>query len=157
MRTLFLLPLFLLLAASASCGPAAELVPVPVEKMPVEIVGGYTLGRPPLSGLKLYRNEHSCDDDPSATCYPTIIGESVVKIGWNRDYVVVERHPRQAVIGATPDASNAKWVIIVAASHSVYGNLSYEEFTERLDALRIPHSGMQDAMDVYKYGSERTR
>jgi hypothetical protein len=141
----------LLMVVSACCGPAAELVPVYVEKTPVEIVGGYTLGRSALSGLKLYGKAYKCFDDPSATCYPTIVEESVVRIGWDEDYILVERHPREAVVFATPDTGNPTWFIVVIASDSVYADLSHEEFTERLDALGVPRIGMQDAMDVYKH------
>jgi hypothetical protein len=150
MRIWILLLCFLLLAASACCGPAAELVPVYVEKTPVEIMGGYMLGKPSSSGLRLYGKQYPCYDDPKATCYPTIVEQSIVKIGWNQDYIIVERHPREAVIFATPDARNPTWAIIAVASGAVYRDLSYEELTEHLETLHIPHIGMQDAMDVYK-------
>jgi hypothetical protein len=80
-RIWILLLCFLLLAASACCGPAAELVPVYVEKTPAAIVGGYMLGKPSSSGLKLYGKQYPCYDDPKATCHPTIVEQNVVKIG----------------------------------------------------------------------------
>jgi hypothetical protein len=36
------------------CCFAAELVPIYVEKQPVEIVGGYSIGKTALSGLEFY-------------------------------------------------------------------------------------------------------
>jgi len=132
------------------CGPAAELVPVYVEKTPAEIVAGYSLGRPALSGLSLYGQAYSCRDDPDATCYPTVVEPSVVRIGWNGQYIIGERHPRKALVFATPDAQNSTWFIIVVESNVVHEGLSYEEFAILLGSLGIPHIELRDAMDVYR-------
>ncbi|NIV39571.1 MAG: hypothetical protein GWN58_62225 [Anaerolineae bacterium] len=132
------------------CGPAAELVPVYVEKTPVEIVGGHALGRPALSGLRLYGEAYKCRDDPSATCYPTVIKQSVVRIGWDEEFILGERHPREAWIFATPDASHATWFIIVVETSAVYEDLSQEEFAQRLRDLGVPSIELRDAMDLYR-------
>ena len=132
------------------CGPAAELVPVYVEKTPVEVVGGYSLGRPRLSGLKLYGQAYGCRDDPDATCYPTVVEESVVRIGWDEQYIIGERHPQEAVIFAMPDASNATWFIVVVESNEVHEDLSSEAFVTLLDSLSIPDIEVRDAVDVYR-------
>jgi hypothetical protein len=57
----------LLITVSACCGPAAELVPVYVEKTPIAVVGRYSLGRPILSGLRLYGAEHASPAAQSGT------------------------------------------------------------------------------------------
>jgi hypothetical protein len=144
--------LFLLLVTvSACCGPAAELFPVYVEKTPIAVVGGYSLGRPILSGLRLYGAEHGCYDDPKATCYPTVIEGSVVKIGWDDKYIIGERYPDKDAIFAKPDASNPTWFVIVVESNAVYEDLSYDEFAELLGKLGIPNLEMRNAMDVYRH------
>ena len=140
----------LLIVLAGCCGPAAELVPVSVEKTPVQITGGYSLGRPMLSGLEVYGKSHPCNDDPSVTCYQTTIDQSVVKIGWDENFIVVERHPRAAVFRATPDATNPSWFIIVVKTNAVYENLSYAQFIKRMETLEIPDLELLDAMDVYK-------
>jgi hypothetical protein len=142
---------FVLVTVSACCGPAAELVPVYVEKTPVEVVGGYSIGRPRRSGLRLYGIAYECKDDPGATRYPTVVEQSVVKIGWNEEYIIGERHPQEAVIFAKPDASNPTWFVIVVESNAVHKNLSYERFEELVNDLRIPIVEMQDALDVYRH------
>lgn len=142
--------LSLSLIAILFCCFASELVPVSVERPPVEIAGGYSLGRPTLGGLKLYGKTYKCYDDPSATCYPTVVDQSVVKIGWDDNFILIERHPLDTVIFATPDATNPSWFIIILSSNTVYDNLSYEKFTELIKTLKIPEIELQDAMDVYK-------
>jgi hypothetical protein len=125
-------------------------VPVYVEKTPVEIAGEYSLGKPDLGGLQLYGKAYKCYDDPSATCYPTIVEQSVVNIGWDENFILVERHPLDTYIFATPDAANPSWFIIVLSSDTIYDNLSHERFTELIKTLNIPKIEMQDAMDVYR-------
>jgi hypothetical protein len=50
------------------CGPAAELVPVYVGKTLVQIVAGYSLGKPSGGDLHLYGKQSMCFDDHKATC-----------------------------------------------------------------------------------------
>ncbi len=145
-----ILPVTLILIAFCCCGPAWELVPAIVEKTPVKIIDGYSLGKPAGSGLRLYGKSYPCKDDPSAACYPTIVEQSVVKIGWNDDFILVERHPLDTYIFATPDAANPSWFIVVLASKKVYRDLPYEEYTELIKTLNVPHIEMQNAIDVYK-------
>jgi hypothetical protein len=146
----FMLPLSMFVMAVCACGPAAELVPVYVERTPVELAGGYSLGRPALGGLHLYGKAYPCYDDPSATCYPTIVEQSVVKIGWDDRYILVERHPLNPVIFATPDATNPSWFVVVLSSGRVHEHLSYAEFTGLIESLGIADIDMQDAMEVYR-------
>ena len=147
---IILLPLSLLVMVFCCCCFASELVPVYVEKDPVELASGYSLGRPSLSGLKLYGKAYKCYDDPSATCYPTIIEPSVVKIGWNDRFIIGERHPLDNVIFSTPDAMNPSWFIIVLQSDTISIDLSQEEFNSMLETMQISNLEMEDAMDVYK-------
>lgn len=138
------------LTAMFFCCFALELTHVYVEKTPVEIIDGYSLGKPAKSGLDLYGKAHTCYDDPSATCYTPIVKQSVVKIGWDENFILVERHPLDTWIFATPDATNPSWFIIDLSSDTVYDNLSYEKFTELIKTLGVPDIKMQDAMDVYR-------
>lgn len=150
MRTrIIILPVTLLLLACI-CGPAAELVPVSVEKPPVEVVAGYSLGRPALSGLRLYGKSYQCRDDADATCYPTVVEQSVVKLGWNNDFILVERHPRDPFILATPDATNPSWFIIAISSGTIYKDLPYQQFIDLIESLDIPNIEMKNAMGIYK-------
>jgi hypothetical protein len=135
---------------TACCGPAAELIPVYVEKTPVEVSGGYAIGKAWLGTLQLYGHAYECRDDSSATCYPTLVEETVVKIGWNQDYIVGERHPRDLTGFSKPDASNPAWFIIVVDSATVYQDLVYDEFVRLAGELDIPRIEMQDAKDVYR-------
>jgi hypothetical protein len=132
------------------CGPAAELMPVYVEKTPIEIIAGYSLGKPSGGGLEFYGKQRMCFDDHKSTCYPPIVEQSVVKIGWNDDFILVERHPRDTYILATPDATNPSWFIIEVSSNTIHSDLSYEKYTELIQTLNIPDIKMQNAVDVYK-------
>jgi hypothetical protein len=114
-------------------------------------VGGYALGRTLFSGVRLYGRGYECRDDPGATCYPRVIEETVVKIGWSEEYIIGERHPQEAVIFAKPDASNPTWFVIVVDSNTVYKNLSRERFVELVGDLGISTIEVQDALDVYRH------
>ena len=50
------------------CCFAGELLPAYVGETPVEIIGGYSLGKPAGSGLLLYGPSYKCRDDPRSTC-----------------------------------------------------------------------------------------
>ena len=132
------------------CCFAGELLPGYVEKTPVEVIGGYSLGKPTGSGLSLYGPAYQCRDDPRATCYPTVVDQSVVKIGWNDDFILVERHPRDTYIFATPDATIASWFIINLSSGTVYKDLSYEEFSEIIAKLEIRDIELQEPREIYE-------
>ena len=132
------------------CCFAGELLPASVEKNPVEVIDGYSLGKPTGSGLRLYGPAYQCRDDPRATCYPTVVDQSVVKIGWNDDFILVERHPRDTYIFSTPDATIASWYIIDLSSGIVYKDLLSEEFSELVATLEIPNIEMQEPMDIYE-------
>ena len=71
------------------------------------------VGKPLLSGLKLYGKAYKCYDDPSATCYPTIIDQDVVELGWNDNFIIGVRRPCDDVIISIPEATNPSWFIIV--------------------------------------------
>jgi hypothetical protein len=132
------------------CCFAGELLPGYVEKTPVEVIGGYSLGKPTGSGLSLYGPAYQCRDDPRATCYPTVVEQSVVKIGWNDDFILVERHPRDTYIFSTPDATIASWFIINLSSGTVYKDLSYEEFSELIAKLEIRDIELQEPREIYE-------
>ena len=74
----------------------------------------------------------------------------MVKVGWNDDFILVERHPRDTYIFATPDATIASWFIIDLSSGSVYKDLSSEEFSELIATLEIPDIEMQEPMEIYE-------
>jgi hypothetical protein len=132
------------------CCFAGELLPAYVEKTPVDVIDGYSLGKPTGSGLILYGPSYKCRDDPRATCHPTIVDQSVVKIGWNDDFILVERQPRDTYIFATPDATLASWYIIDLSSGTVYKDLSSEQYSELIAQLEIPDIEMQAPMDIYE-------
>lgn len=131
------------------CGPAAELVPVYVEKTPVKIVGEYSLGRSRFSDLKLYGKPYPCRDDPDATCYPTIVDKAIVNIGWNDDFILIEQHLTGESIFATPDSSKPLWFIIDIHSGLIHESHSYTEYVELVEFLGISGIEMQDALEVY--------
>jgi len=140
---------FAFITISLCCCFAAELVPVHVED-PVEIVGGYSIGKPALSGLKLYGPSYNCEGD---RCYPTVVEPNVVEIGWNDELIVVEQYYRDTGIFSTPDAANPKWFVIFVASHQVYYDMSNKEFLELKEKLGIPELRMLKAVEVYEQGS----
>jgi hypothetical protein len=134
------------------CCFATELVPAYVEKTPVEVIDRYSLGKPTGSGLILYGPAYKCQDDPRATCYPTVVDQSVARIGWNDDFILVERHPRDTYIFATPDPTIASWYIINLSSGTVYKDLSSEEFSELIEKLEIPAIELHDPVAIYEKG-----
>lgn len=141
--TLFLILLF-------CCGPAAELVPVYVET--VEIIGGYSLGKPALGDLKFYGISYPCYDNSTEICYPTIADESIAKIGWDESYIIVKRFPREPILFSKPDTVNPTWFIVVLSTNTVYKDLTQEEFKALVKSLNIPPLEIQDAVKVYKQG-----
>lgn len=90
---------------SLACCFAAELIPVYVEKDPVSIVEGYSLGKPAWSGLELYGPSYEYEGKAK---YPVVSGPNVAEIGWNDEVIVVKQHYRDSWIFATPDVANPK-------------------------------------------------
>lgn len=139
----------LIIAAFSFCCFAAELVPPMLERDPVNIVGGYSLGRVRLGGLELYGTPYE-PADGIGIAYPTVVEQEIVRIGWNRDFILMEQHPLGHTSRATPDASNAKWHIVDVTTGRTYRYLSYEDFLLMREKLGIPDAiEMRSAHEVY--------
>ena len=123
------------------CGDFGDVGPIFFGQAPVEIVGGYSLGRPLAGGLQLY------GPGPHA-----IVGQSVVNIGWDEEFILVEQHP---LVGSTGDPRHAypRWHIIIVSSGKHFSWRSYDDFLFLRDTvLHVPKTiEMRDAREVY-YG-----
>ena len=123
------------------CCPGEYFEPI-LERDPVPIVGGYSLGRPLGGDLQLY--------EPGLYA---IVEQSVVRIGWDEEFILVEQHPHGGWILDKPDTSNPRWHIIVVSTGKHFSWRSYDDFLFLRDvALRVPKTlEMRDAREVY-YG-----
>jgi hypothetical protein len=141
----------LVFATISLCCFAAETVPVYVERTPVDIVGGYSLGRTPLGGLQLYEPPYD-PQDGLGLAYHAVAEQAVVSIGWNEDFIVAERHPLGYVLGDRPDSSHPEWYVVVVSTGEVRTSYSYDRFLNLRAELGVPDSiEMRDARKVY-YG-----
>jgi hypothetical protein len=138
-----------IIAAVILCCFAAELVPVYVERTPIPIVGPYSLGRCMWCGLELYR---SSDPDPGeGRTYDVVVGDAVVRIGWDDQFVVAERHPHEPS-PSQPDSAHPEWYIIVVSTGEVHTSYRYETFARAAEKMGVPDTiEMRDARQVY-YG-----
>jgi hypothetical protein len=131
-------------------GPWAETVPVYVERTPVDIVGGYSLGRPMLSGLELYRP--SDPDLGESGAYHVLVHEAVARIGWDDEFILVERHPQGTTFDDKPVSPHPEWYVVVVSTGEVRTSYSYDRFLDLRAELGVPDSiEMRDARKVY-YG-----
>ena len=107
---------------------------------PVHIVGGYSLGRPPGGDLQLY--------EPGASA---IIEQSVIRIGWDEEFILVEQYPLERPIVGVPDAHNPSWHIIVVSTGEHFTWQTYDDFMYFRDVvLQVPDTiEMRNARDVY--------
>lgn len=131
-------------------GPWAETVPVYVERTPIPIVGPYSLGRPMLCGLELYRPS---DPDLGETgAYHVLVHEAVVTIGWDDEFILVERHPQGLTSDDKPVSPQPEWYIIVVSTGLVDCSYSYDAFLRMREEFGVPDTiEMRDARQVY-YG-----
>jgi len=138
------------------CCFAAELVPVYLERTPVQIVGGYSVGRNPLGALQLYEPPYEPQDEAVRLAYPVVVQEALVRIGWDEDFILVERHPLPPELERTltdqPDSSRPKWYIVVVSTGEVHTTWSFDKFLTWKAELGVPDTiEMRDARQVY-YG-----
>ena len=134
-------------------GPWAELVPVSLERGPVQIVGEYSVGRVPLSGLELYKPPYD-PRDGGGLSYPIAVREALVRLGWDEDFILAERHPLPLEPATTdqPDSSHPEWYIVVVSTGRVHTSYSYDAFLTLREEFGVPDTiEMRDARQVY-YG-----
>jgi hypothetical protein len=137
-------------AGVALCCFAAELVPLPVERDPVEIVGSYSLGKTQGGRLQFYGPTYI--DENGVLRYRIVADEEVVRIGWDEDFILVEQHPVYDHFGTPPDPFLRKWYVVVVSTGREYHDLSYEDLLRVSDRLHVPATiEMRDARGVY-YG-----
>ena len=145
-------PVVIAVVLLCCCCPAAEVAfPPTMERDPTELTGGYSLGRIFLGGLKLYgppivyvvEGQEHFD-------YPIIADQAVVKIGWDEDFILAERHPLGNTLGDKPDSSHPGWYIVVVSTGEVQSRYSYDAFLSLREELGVPDSiEMRDAREVY--------
>ena len=119
------------------------------ERTPVEIVGGYSLGRPALGGLRLYLPPEPSDDGQGSW-----VEEAIVRIGWNEDFILIERHdlPLRRGLWQPLDFSHPEWHIIVVSTGEGSIRHSHDYFLKERARRGVPDSiEMRDARQVY-YG-----
>jgi hypothetical protein len=131
-------------------GPAAETVPIYVERTPVHIVGPYLLGRCMLCGLELHRP--SDPDLGEGGAYHVVVGDAVIRIGWDEQFILAERHPHEPCLTCQPDSAHPEWYTIVVSTGEAHTSRSYDRFLSLRAELGVPDSiEMLDARKVY-YG-----
>jgi hypothetical protein len=125
------------------CCSFGEFLPPILERDPVPIVGGYSLGRPLGGGLELYEPTDVLAED-------AVVEQSVVRIGWDDDFILVEQHPSGDWTGERPQ-TDLRWHIIVVSTGKHYSWRSYDDFVFLRDrVLRVPDTiEMRDAREVY--------
>jgi len=140
-----------LVATALLCCFAAETVPVYLERAPVQIVGGYSVGRAPLGGLELYEPPYD-PKDGMGLAYHRVVEQALVRIGWDDKYILAERHPLGHTMGDQPDSSHPKWYIVVVSTGEVRTSRSSDRFLDLRAELGVPDSiQMRDARKIY-YG-----
>jgi hypothetical protein len=140
-----------LLCCWCCCEPAAEVLPALLDRELVYVVGGYSLGGPLGVGLQLYEPPHYPTDGTALT-YDAVVEQTVVTIGWDEDFILVERHPPRVAFLHEPRSGHPEWYIVVVSTGEVHSHLSYDEFLLLREELGVADSiEMRDASDVY-YG-----
>lgn len=130
-----------------ACEIAADEIGILIMSGPVEIVGGYSMGKPLGGRLEVWAPPVEHEDGVS---YSVVVGSEVVSIGWNEDFILAERHYLGEWIGATPDSSKPKWYIIEVSSGKVHGDLSGERFQSLIEELSVQDSiEMLNAEEVF--------
>ena len=133
-------------------GPWAETVPIYVERTPIPIVDPYSLGRCMWCALELYRP--SAPDLGEGGTYHVLVDGAVVRIGWDDEFILIERHPLPPDYAMTdkPDSAHPEWYIIIVSTGEVRTSRSYDRFLDLRAELGVPDSiEMRDARKVY-YG-----
>jgi hypothetical protein len=141
------------IAAIVLCCFAAETVPVYLERTPIHVVGGYSVGRVPLGGLELFEPPYDPQDSEGLS-YPIVVQPALVRVGWDEEFILAERHPlpRYTTMGDQPDSSHPEWYIVVLLTGEVHTSYSYDRFLDLRADLGVPDSiEMRDARKVY-YG-----
>ncbi len=116
---------------------------------PIELSGGYSLGTILLGGLKLYEPSYVLEGDTTVK-YPIVVDQAVVRIGWNEDFILAERHPLGHWIGDKPDSDHPAWYIVVVSTGEVHSSYSYDAFLHLREEFGIPDTiEMRDAREVY--------
>jgi hypothetical protein len=147
--------LLVMAATLLCCCPFSwERASPPFDGTPVEIVGGYLIGRSVFNGLQLYAPPEPYYGDYDVT-YRTIVYSEVARIGWDQDFILVERHPFNRAMDNAPDSSNPEWYIIVVSTGEVHSDLSYERFLSLREQLAIPENiEMWSAHEIYAHNAE---
>jgi hypothetical protein len=134
------------------CGePAAEVLPALLGRESVHIFGGYSLGGWLGQGLELHGPLCGLWDEVGPP-YDVVVEPTVVTIGWDQDFILVERRPPRVGFLHEPSTWHPEWYIVVVSTGEVHTSYSYDAFLHLRQDLGVPESiEMRDASDVY-YG-----
>jgi hypothetical protein len=135
------------------CGePTAEVLPALLRRDRVDIVGGYALGGWLGSGLELHKPPYPDPRDGTLLAYDAAVEQTVVTIGWDEDFILIERYPPRVGFLHEPTIWHPEWYIVVVSTGEVHRASSCDEFVRLREELGVPDSiEMRDARDVY-YG-----
>jgi len=137
------------LCCCCCCEPAAEVLPALLERERVHIVGGYSLGGWRGSGLELYEPPYD-PMDGAGLAYDGVVEQTVVTIGWDEDFILIERHPPRVTFLHEPSTWHPEWYIVVVSTGEVQSRGSYDAFIRLREELGVPDSiEMRDAREVY--------
>ena len=144
----------IILQCSLLGGPLAGQPGLPwcPERTPVEIVGGYSLGRACLYGdLMLYEPPNHPKDHWGEGCV-LVFRPVVVNIGWDEDFILVERYTLLDDLPFEVSKSHPVRYILVVSTGEVRYATSHDEFLHLRKEMGVPDAiEMRDAREVY-YG-----
>jgi hypothetical protein len=133
------------------CGePAAEVLPALLRRDRVDIVGGYSLGGWLGDDLELYKPPYFDPRDGTLLAYEAVVEQTVVTIGWDEDFILIERYPPRVGFLHEPIVRHPEWYIVVVSTGEVQRALSCNEFLRLREQLGVPDSiELHDATEVY--------
>jgi len=135
------------------CRSSGEFFSPILDTDPVHIVGGYSIGRSLGCGLELLESAYSPQNSSGPLGYRTVIEPSVVRIGWDEEFIMVEQHFLPHCLGDRPNG-DPRWHIIVVSTGKHYSWRTYDDFVSLRDrVLHVPDTiEMRDADEVYSQG-----
>jgi hypothetical protein len=101
--------------------------------------------------LQLYRT--SDPDWGERGTYHVLVRGAVVRIGWDDEFILVERHPLPLESARTdqPDSSQREWYLVVVSTGDARFSRSYDRFLGFMTEEGVPDTiEMRDARQVFQ-------
>ena len=79
---------------------------------------------------------------------------TVVRIGWDDEFILVERHPLEPWMTDQPDSSHREWYLVVVSTGDARFSRSYDRFLGFMTEEGVPDTiEMRDARQVFRASS----